>query len=92
MTNHVALAAVGFAAFVFAGLIASFAQSLHARGRESSYLSGRMILARKIGLGWLEQHAQSHLSLLLQKWIAFAIAASALVFTVWHAAMAFVSE
>lgn len=92
MTNHLALAVVGFVAFIFTALIAAFAQSLHATGRESSYFQGRMMIAHKIGFGWLEHLAQSQTALLLQKWIAFAVAAAALIFTVWHALMAMASE
>ena len=92
MTNHIALAAVGFAAFIIFALFAALAQLLHATGRENSYLKGRMLLARKIGLGWSEQLAQSQMSLLSQKWIAFALTAAALIFTIWHAILALVSE
>ena len=92
MTNHVALAVIGFAVFVFLALIALLAQNLHATGRDNSYLKGRLMIARKLGSVWFEQLAQSPAALLLQKWITFALATAALIFTVWHATMALVSE
>jgi hypothetical protein len=92
MTNHVALAAVGSAAFVFFALIALMPRTLHATGRDSSYLKGRLMIAHKFGQGWLEHLAQSPFSLLLQKWITFALSAAALIFTAYHATMAIVSE
>jgi hypothetical protein len=92
MTNHLVMAVIGFAAFVFFALIALLAQNLHATGRDNSYLEGRMLIARKLGSGWFEQLAQSPTALLVQKWITFALAAAALIFTVWHATMAVVSE
>jgi hypothetical protein len=92
MTNHVALAAVGFPAFVFFALIALMARTLHATGRDNSYLKGRLIIARKFGQGWLEHLAQSPFSLLLQKWITFALSAAALIFAACYAIMAIVSE
>ena len=92
MTNHLVLAVIGFAAFAFAALIALLAQSLQATARDNSYHQARMAFARKIGFGWLENLAQSPAVLLLEKWITFALAVAALIFTVWHATMAAVSE
>ena len=92
MSNHLVMAVIGFAAFVFFALIALLAQNFHATGRENSYLKGRLMIARKLGSGWFEQLAQSPAALLLQKWITFALATAALIFTIWHAAMATISE
>jgi len=92
MTNHLVMAVIAFAALLFAQGFALLARSLDATGRDSSHLQARMALARKTGFGWPETLAQGPAALLLQKWIAFALAAAALIFTVWHASMAFFSE
>jgi len=88
LTNHVALAAVGFAAFVFLGLVALAARATVNTRTDSSLLKGRRLIAEKIGMGAWERLQQEPGVLIAQVWLLRAFTLTAFCFTCWHLANA----
>ena len=90
VANHLAIAAAGFGAFIFFALGATFTSVLCRTRNESSLLKWRQQRADELGLGTIERFSQHPLSLLVNKWLSFALAAAALAFTGWHIVSAIV--
>ncbi|WP_417604163.1 hypothetical protein [Primorskyibacter flagellatus] len=88
MVNYVALAAVGFALFIFLVLLLLGAETKKRTSHESSLLQWRREIADRFGWGSQEKIQQHPYALEIQVWVLRAATLAAFCFTCWHTANA----
>ncbi|MCG7627013.1 hypothetical protein MHM88_04300 [Epibacterium sp. MM17-32] len=88
MVNHVAIASVGFAVFIFMVLILLGAEAMRKTHGEGTLLEGQRDIADKYGWGDWERIKQHPHMLMVQVWMLRFATLAAFFFTCWHAASA----